>query len=98
MNTNKPRISGAIFAKEIPNGPVYAGVIEIDGVKHQISLWEKTSAKGNSYLSISEDKRAAQQDAPKTASQYAPKRPAAPKPSGGLPKDMDDDIPFSYDP
>ena len=39
------RISGALFAKTSPNGPMYAGVIEIDGVKHNIALWEKTSAK-----------------------------------------------------
>jgi len=53
----KPRISGAVFSRDVPNGPVFSGIIEIDGVKTAISLWEKTSAAGNQYLQISEDKR-----------------------------------------
>lgn len=89
----KYRVSGALFAKDAPNGPVFAGTIEIDGVKTAISVWEKVSAAGNNYLQITEDKRAqakidgGQQAQAPAASKF--RRPAPPKPS-----DDDDSIPF----
>lgn len=99
--TGKYRISGALFTKDAPNGPVFAGTIEIDGIKHAISLWEKTSAAGNQYLQVSEDKRGqAKIDAGGgSGGSFVPpvnkfKRPApqAPKPSNDM--DDDDAIPF----
>lgn len=98
------RIGGALFSKDIPNGPVFSGTIEIDGVKHAISLWEKTSAAGNQYLQISEDKRGQAKidggnpnpnlrgSAGGAVNKFKRPTPAPPsKPSN----DMDDDIPFA---
>jgi hypothetical protein len=102
--TGKYRISGALFSKDAPNGPVFSGVIEIDGVKHAISLWEKTSAAGNQYLQVSEDKRGqAKIDAGTgTGGSFTPavnkfKRPAPQvRPDARKPDDLDsDDIPFA---
>ena len=98
--SGKFRVGGALFPKDAPNGPVFAGTIEIDGVKTAISVWEKTSAAGNQYLQISEDKRGqAKIDAagggggsrqpPVNQFRRPPAKPA-PKPAD----DMDDDIPF----
>jgi hypothetical protein len=87
------RISGALFHKDIPNGPAFSGTIEIEGQKYNISCWPKTSKAGNSYLQISEDKRA---DKPNPhgggmASKFKrPSPPVAPSKNN----DMDDDIPF----
>ena len=61
-----------------------------DGSQHNIALWEKTSAKGNNYLQISEDKKAKPPGTPSPAAGGGNKfqRPA-PK------KDEDPDlIPF----
>jgi len=91
------RISGAIFPKEIPNGPAFGGIIEIEGVKYNISLWEKTSKAGNSYLQISEDKRAnnLQVSSAGTSSVANKFRRPAVTPAPSPINDMDDDsIPF----
>jgi hypothetical protein len=94
MPDSKYRISGALFAKTSPNGPVYSGIIEIDGVKHNIALWEKTSAKGNQYLQISEDKKAKPPGTTPPAAGGA-NRFQRPAPTPKKPNDdMDDDIPF----
>jgi len=88
------RISGAIFPKEIPNGPAFGGTIEIEGIKYNISLWEKTSKAGNGYLQISEDKRGPNLQGSGTspvANKF--KRPAV-TPAPSPINDMDDDIPF----
>lgn len=89
------RVSGVLF-KNTGNGPAFTGEIEIEGVKYPLAIWEKTSAKGNTYYQISEDKRpgtkqhgaGAQQGSP-----YAPRQPAAQQPQARN-KDMDDEIPF----
>ena len=91
------RISGAIFPREIPNGPAFGGTIEIEGVKYNISLWEKTSKAGNSYLQISEDKRAGNlQGSSAGTSSVANKfkRPAV-TPAPSPINDLDDDVPFA---
>jgi hypothetical protein len=56
-NPNKPRVSGALFENLRDTGPAFKGFVEIDGVKTQIVLWPKTSAKGQNYLQVAEDKR-----------------------------------------
>lgn len=99
---NKYRVNGAIFQNNKPNGPMYSGVVEIDGVKTYIALWEKRSAAGNDYLQISEDKKAADKAAGNQSQQGggaanrfarpAPQR--APTPPAAKNADMDDDIPF----
>jgi len=90
------RVSGALFAKTAQNGPVYSGVIEIDGVKTAISIWEKTSAAGNQYLQISEDKRGQEKidggGGGGGASKFKRPTPNVPQPKPNA--DMDDDIPF----
>lgn len=91
----KYRISGALFAKTAQNGPVYAGTIEIDGVKHAIAIWEKTSAAGNQYLQISEDKRAqAKLDGNAGPAGGGTSKFRRPSPPPVPSSDMDDDIPF----
>ena len=91
---NQYRVKGAFFENEKPNGPAFTGFVEIDGVRTEIALWPKTSAKGQNYFQVSEDKRKQQQQA--TA---APRSPFAKKqvqmPSPRPPNDMDDDIPFA---
>ena len=99
MPDNKYRVSGAMFPNDKPNGPVFSGFVEIDGVKTHIALWEKQSKAGNDYLQVSEDKRAAEKAAGQSGGGGASKfrRPAA-SPTSGKPNpnlDMDDDIPFS---
>lgn len=96
------KISGALFEKQnaSPNAPAFTGFIEIEGVKHNIVLWHKTSGKGLPYLQVAEDKRKNEQEASggnaytqKTqttaAPQYGQKRPAKPEDF-----DPDDSIPF----
>ncbi len=80
-------IKGALFPRE--RGPRYTGIIEIGNEKYQIAVWEKTSAKGNVYLQISEDRKRdqPQQQGGGGASAYARKTPHQHN-------DMDDDIPF----
>jgi hypothetical protein len=53
------RVKGALFenTKNKGNGPLYTGFVEIDGVKTNISLWAKRSAKGDDYIQISEDRK-----------------------------------------
>lgn len=96
MTQTKYRVNGAIFQNEKPNGPAFSGVIEIDGVKTYIALWEKRSAAGKDYLQISEDKKAADRAARNTETAPAAskfKRPAPPN-RPMRKDDMDDDIPF----
>jgi hypothetical protein len=104
------RISGALFHKQINNGPVLAGTIEIEGQKYNISLWPKTSKGGIDYLQISEDKRAEQKSGSGAGNAMAGganrfRRPAPPDPRKAVgvqsplkdymdPDDDPDNIPF----
>lgn len=48
-------MSGALFKnakKEKENQPDYTGECVIDGVKHRISAWLKTSKGGSKYMSL----------------------------------------------
>jgi len=99
------RVKGAFFENIKDSGPAFTGFVEIDGVKTMIALWPKTSAKGDNYLQVSEDKKQAKKTAAPSGSPLRPRMPA-PKPNlrgsgndppGELPRrksDMDDDIPF----
>jgi len=89
-NKSKYRVSGAVFEAKGGNGPAFSGFVEIDGIKTHIALWPKTSAAGNDYLSISEDKRAADKAAGGGSSPYSRK----PAPEPRRPTDDDDEIPF----
>ncbi len=47
--------SGALFEnsrKEKETNPDYNGTVIIEGVEYWISAWDKTSAKGQPYLSL----------------------------------------------
>lgn len=51
-NTNR----GAIFKntnKKEDKHPDYRGTINVDGIEKEISLWVKTSQKGESFFSVS---------------------------------------------
>lgn len=104
----KYRVTGALFENEKETGPAFSGFIEIDGVKTAIALWPKTSAKGQNYLQVGEDRKKNQQLAGGPAPQpsqgiQSPRslnntiqRPVINKrhPPGHDGRDMDDDIPF----
>lgn len=87
------RVKGAFFENIRDTGPAFTGFIEIDGVKTQIALWPKTSAKGQNYLQVAEDKRK-----DPNAGASAPKSPFKPRATQTQPPpkddDMDDTIPF----
>lgn len=96
--TGKYRVSGAMF-ENTKAGPAYTGFVEIDGVKTNIALWPKRSAKGQDYMQVAENKMLDKSG----GTGVAPRAPAANSPfkartagSGFVPKsDMDDDIPFT---
>jgi hypothetical protein len=70
-------------------------VIEIDGVKTYVALWEKVAqSSGKQYLQISEDKRAAEKAAGGPAQGGGASKFRRPAPTSPKPNDMDDDIPF----
>lgn len=94
-----PKISGAIFANNYPNGPSYTGVVEIDGQKYEVALWEKTAkSTGKPYLQVSENKKkgAGAGQAPQVLGAARNMFKTAAKPPVAPPvDDMDgDDIPF----
>jgi hypothetical protein len=92
---NKYRVSGAFFENKKDVGPAFTGTIEIDGVKTNIALWPKTSAAGNNYLQVSEDKKKTPSPGgPQGGSPFKPRTQAAPSPNLRDSGDMDDDIPF----
>jgi len=84
------RVSGALFYKEITNGPALAGTIEIEGQKYNISCWPKKSKAGNDYLQISEDKRSDKQTTGGNAMAGGASKFRRPSPPVG-PKKPDDD-------
>jgi len=101
MQNNKYRVSGAFFENDRPNGPAFSGFVEIDGVKTHIALWPKTSAKGDNYFQVTEDRRKNQaQQGGVPGGIPAPRSPFGNRPSAKPPmrpatnNDMDDDIPF----
>lgn len=65
-----------------PKRPDMTGNLEIDGVKYRVSAWEKTSQRGNQFLSfvVSEDDGPAKNTGNGVAAQK--------------PQDMNDEIPF----
>ena len=84
------RVKGAFFENDKASGPRYTGFVEIDGVRTNIALWPKVSAKGDDYLQVSEKK-------PMPGAGTAPRAPAMNSPIKQAPprnRDMDDDIPF----
>jgi hypothetical protein len=97
--------SGAIFRndkKEKDTHPDGKGSAVIDGVEYWISSWNKTSASGTQFRSLSfqrKEQPATQsgytkpsQDGAK-ARQLSPQRQAPQRPASGF-DDMDSDIPF----
>ena len=97
------RIKGAFFENIKDSGPAFTGFVEIDGVKTQMALWPKTSAAGQNYLQVSEDKKG-KRDAARSnsgppfttsGSPFKSKKLVGNDPPGKpIPNDMDDDIPF----
>jgi hypothetical protein len=88
---NDFRIKGAFFENVSDTGPAFTGFVEIDGVKTQIALWPKTSAKGQNYLQVAEDRK--RQSERRLAP--APRSPFDRKPvTRNDPVDLDDDIQF----
>jgi hypothetical protein len=86
------RVSGALFEVDRQGGPAFTGFIEINGEKTMLALWPKTSAKGQNYFQISEDKKRVDKMAnrPKAASPFKPK----PSITSNDPRDDGEDIPF----
>ena len=64
-----------------PNRPDMFGSCEIDGVEYRISAWNKTSAKGSQFMSLSLQLKDAQ---PNGAAKPAPQQQVT----------LDDDVPF----
>lgn len=93
------RVKGALFENKKDIGPAFTGFVEIDGVRTLLALWPKTSAKGDNYLQVSEDKKrpgAAGGGTPPAKSPFKPRQPAA-QPNLRKPEPDDDDpdsIPF----
>jgi hypothetical protein len=91
-NDNK----GVLFRaqeKKTDKHPDYDGNITIDGVEYWLSGWQRTSAKGTKFLSLSiKPKKAAQKPAPRPSQDAAKARQLPSKGSGF--DDMDDSIPF----
>ena len=98
--------SGSIFKndrKEKDTHPDGKGSCVIDGVEYWVSSWNKTSAKGVQFRSLSFQRKEQPQTAPATREPHysTPARPAptrqspqqAQRPASGF-DDMDDDIPF----
>ena len=86
------RVSGAMFKNTRGAGPEYTGFVEIDGVKTNIALWPKRSAKGDDYLQVGENKPKEGYAAPPgNPAMNSPMKPRVAPPQRN---DMDDDIPF----
>jgi len=93
------RIKGAFFENIKDSGPAFTGFVEIDGVKTQMALWPKTSAAGQNYLQVSEDKKAKKIAAPSSGghSPFKARKLVGNDPPGKpvpYSDGMDDDIPF----
>jgi hypothetical protein len=88
------RVGGAIFKSTKSAGPEFTGFVEIDGVKTNIALWPKRSAKGQDYWQVGENKMLEKDAAvaPRAPAQHSPMKPKPP-PYRRDP-DMDEDIPF----
>ena len=90
------RVKGALFENTKDSGPAFTGFVEIDGQKTMLALWPKTSAQGQNYLQVSEDKKRAAPaggTVPPTKSPFAPRKPVVPKKDDD-PFDDGDNIPF----
>ena len=100
MMMTEYRIKGAFFENIKDSGPAFTGFVEIDGVKTQMALWPKTSAAGQNYLQVSEDKKGKKAAAPSSGghSPFKARKPIGNDPPGKpIPHDDDDDgdmIPF----
>jgi len=66
-----------------PNRPDMTGSCEIDGVEYKISAWNKTSAKGTNFMSLSLQLKDAK-----------PNGAAKPQPQAQQQVALDDDVPF----
>lgn len=95
------RVKGALFENIKDSGPAFTGFVEIDGVKTSLALWPKTSAKGDRYLQVSEDKKKKTNPAPSANSPFKPRTGNNPAKTsiarGNDPRDDfedDSDIPF----
>ncbi len=97
MSQGKYRVSGAFF-ENTKGGPAFSGFVEIDGVKTYLALWPKTSAAGNNYLQVSEDKKApgAKPQGAQQPGQFKPRTQQAPvRPTARPADDDEDEIPFA---
>lgn len=66
-----------------PNRPDMTGSCEIDGVEYKISAWNKTSAKGTNFMSLSLQLKDSK-----------PNGAAKPQPQAQQQVALDDDVPF----
>lgn len=69
-----------------------SGVIEINGVKHKVVCWAKTSAAGKPYFQVAEDKKPAQPSSPSPYGGGGWQQ--QPQKGGNEFSDPDDSIPF----
>jgi hypothetical protein len=81
---NKNR--GAAFRKDNvnPKAPQFAGPLNVDGKDYEVSIWEKTSKNGDSFLSLS-----VKEPFKKGVDSHNKS-----KSNGYAPKDRDEEIPF----
>ena len=93
---DKYRIKGAFFGEHQKHRSSIYWICRNRRVKTLMALWPKTSAKGDNYLQVSEDKKKAMQPASAPPAPRSPFKPRGNDPQGSLPRnDMDDDIPFA---
>jgi len=79
-------LRGVLFVnhkKENPKQPDMTGNCEIDGVEYWLSAWNKTSAKGSTFMSLALSLKDAK-----------PNGEATPQPQAQQQVALDDDVPF----
>ena len=79
-------LRGVLFVnhkKDNPKQPDMTGSCEIDGVEYKLSAWNRTSAKGSNFMSLSLQLKDSK-----------PNGAAQPQPQAQQQVALDDDVPF----
>lgn len=79
-------LRGVLFVNDKgdnPNRPDMTGSCEIDGVEYKLSAWNKTSAKGSTFMSLA-----------LSLKDSKPNGAATPQPQAQQQATLDDDVPF----
>jgi uncharacterized protein (DUF736 family) len=72
--------------------PDWKGTVNIDGVDHEVAMWNKTTKSGDTFLSG----KVGDEAKPKHGIGFTPKKTFIPteKPKQSFSSDLDDDLPF----